>query len=116
VQKGSDVLYGGFTVGGSTRKRVLIRALGPSLKSAGIKKTLDNPSLELRGAAGAITSNDNWRDTNRDALAASKLAPTSDREAAIILTLEPGNYTAIVRGPKNATGTAVLEVYDLGLE
>jgi hypothetical protein len=116
VQDGDNALMAGFTIGGSTRKRVVIRALGPSLKDAGVKKPLADPTLELRGPSGSIISNDNWRDGDRDAMAATSLAPKSDREAAVIVSLEPGNYTAIVRSSKKkVTGTAVLEVYDAGV-
>jgi hypothetical protein len=116
VQDGDNAVMAGFTIGGSTRKRVVVRALGPSLKEAGIKKPLADPTLELRGPSGSIISNNNWRDGERDALAATNLAPKSDKDAAVIVSLEPGNYTAIVRSSKKkVTGIAVLEVYDAGV-
>jgi hypothetical protein len=116
VQDGDNAVMAGFTIGGSTRKRVIIRALGPSLKDAGVKKPLADPTLELRGPSGSLISNNNWRDGDRDALAATSLAPKSDKDAAVIVSLDPGNYTAIVRSSKKkVTGIAVLEVYDAGI-
>ena len=59
-------------------------------------------------------SNDNWKSDQRTAIAATGLAPTNDAESAILATTAPGNYTAILRGANNTTGTAVVEIYDLG--
>jgi hypothetical protein len=74
---------------------------------------LNDPTMELRDSSGALLiSNDNWRDApNSAAIQATLFAPTDDRESAILTTLAPGNYTALVRGAGNTTGTALLEVY-----
>jgi hypothetical protein len=87
-----------------------VRAIGPSLSIPG---KLTDPSLELRDANGAILeSNDDWiLSTNKQAIIDSGLAPTNDNESAIIRTLPPANYTAVVHGSGGTTGIAVVEVY-----
>lgn len=116
VGTGDDVLIGGFIVGGSAlaNNAVVVRALGPSLSSAGVGHTLQDPLLELHDASGMlIATNDNWQDTRKDRITASGLAPSDTRESAIFATLPAGNYTAIVRGAGDSTGVAVVEVYSV---
>jgi len=123
VQTGEHVMIGGFIVQGSGAKRVIIRAIGPELTQFGIGDALANPRLELHNRTGAlIGSNDNWQMTvlggiitsnQVSAIQNSGHAPTAGTESAIIANLQPGNYTAIVRGVGNATGVALVEVYDL---
>lgn len=110
VETGDDVLIGGFIVTGSAPKKVLIRAIGPSLPLA--DKLLDT-TLELHTSDGQVIFNDNWQDSQQTEIAATGVPPTSDLESAIIATLPPGGHTAIVRGSGNATGVALVEVYDL---
>lgn len=112
VQTGDKVMIGGFIVLGATSQKVIIRATGPSLPVAG---KLENPALELRDAnANLLDSNDNWIDSlNKQAIIDSTIPPANDRESAIVRTLIPGNYTAIVRGVNNTTGVALVEVYAL---
>ncbi|MDQ3120717.1 MAG: DUF1800 family protein [Verrucomicrobiota bacterium] len=111
VETGDNVLIGGFIVIGAGQKRVAVRALGPSLPVAG---ALNNPILELHDATGAIVaSNDNWRTSQQDGLIAAGMAPADDLDAALIATLNVGNYTAVVRGVSDAVGVALVEVYDL---
>ncbi len=86
-----------------------VRALGPSLPIAG---KLSDPTLDLRDGSGSIMQNDNWRSTQPDALIAAGLAPVDDRECAVIARLNPGSYTAIVRGVNNATGIGLVEIFD----
>ena len=115
-----NVLIGGFIIQGPNPKNVIIRAIGPSLPLTG---ALQNPFLELHDGAGAlIAANDNWRSTQLGGLLtsgqsidiqASGIAPPNDAESAIIATLSPGAYTAVVRGANNTTGIAVVEGYDL---
>ena len=125
VQTGDNVMIGGFIVQGTQLKRVIVRAIGPELGAPpfNIPDALTNPTLELHDETGAlIASNDNWLQTIiggiittnqvRD-IRNSGHAPTDPRESAIIATLPPGNYTAIVRGVNNTTGVALVEVYDL---
>ena len=113
-----DALIAGFIVTGTTDKQVLIRGLGPSLVSGGISAAtlLVDPTLELRDESGdLITANDNWMDSpDRLAIIASALAPGDDHEAAILATLAPGSYTAILRGAANGTGLGIVEAYNLG--
>ncbi len=113
VETGDNVLIGGFIVTGTQPKKVIVRAIGPSLPVPG---KLENPTLELYGPAGLITSNDNWQDApNRQEIIDSTVPPTNDLESAILTTL-PANstgYTAIVRGASGGTGVGLVEVYDL---
>jgi hypothetical protein len=111
---GDNVLIGGFVVSGTDSKKVLIRVLGPSLANAGVAGSLSDPIVELHNSTGAIiASNDNWKDTQQSQIAASGLAPSDDRESAIIISLAPGAYTAIAHGVSNTSGIVLLEIYDL---
>jgi uncharacterized protein (DUF1800 family) len=111
VETGDNVLIAGFIVYGTGKKTVAVRAIGPSLPVAG---KLSDPILELHDATGALVAmNDNWRTSQQDAIINAGLAPGSDLDSALIATLDTGNYTAIVRGANNATGVALVEVYDL---
>jgi hypothetical protein len=113
VGAGENVLIAGFIITGSGSKNVVLRAIGPSLTSSGISDGLPDPVLELRAADGSlITSNDDWK-TNQTQVQATGLAPTDDRESAIVASLSPGAYTAIVMGKGTATGVALAEVYDI---
>jgi hypothetical protein len=123
VQTGDNVVIGGFIVQGSETKRVIIRALGPSLTPYGVPNPLSNPTLQLHDGTGTlIASNDNWMHTiiggiimsnQVGDIMSSGYAPGDGRESAIIADLQPGNYTAIVAGVNNMTGVALVEVYDL---
>jgi hypothetical protein len=125
VQTGNSVMIGGFIVQGTGPKRVIMRAIGPELSAPpfNIPNALANPRLELHDGSGAlIARNDNWQTTmiggiitgsQVSAIQNSGHAPTQPSESAIIATLSPGNYTAVVRGVNNTTGVALVEVYDL---
>jgi hypothetical protein len=114
VGAGDNVAVAGFIVTGGEAKRVIIRAIGPSLRGAGISNALQDPTLELHGSSGSlIAGNDNWKDTQQAEIQASGLAPADDRESAIVRTLSPGAYTAIVRGKNGTGGIALIEGYDL---
>jgi hypothetical protein len=114
VGAGEKRAIGGFIVTGKTAKRVIIRAIGPSVEQAGISGVLADPVLELHRSDGTVMArNDNWRETQEVAIKATGVAPTSDAEAALIATLEPGSYTAVVGGNAGATGVGLVEVYDL---
>ena len=107
---------GGFIITGSGPKHVLLRGIGPSLTQAGVPNALADPTLELHGPAGFVTVfNDNWRDdpVQEAAILATGLAPTNNLESAIDATLNPGAYTAVIRGRNNSTGVALVEVYDV---
>ena len=114
VQTGDNVGIGGFIITGSTPKYVIIRAIGPTLARYNIADVLADPVLELHGPGTFATiTNDNWRDTQEDEIQATGIPPTSDFESAIVATLVPGAYTAIVRGNGSTSGIALVEVYDL---
>ncbi len=114
VQTDDDVLIAGFIIGNGGSDTVLVRAIGPSLAAAGVTTPLADPTLDLFDANGAvIRSNDDWRDTQESLIRSTGLAPTDDAEAAVIRSLEPGNYTAVVRGKDGSTGVALVEVYNL---
>lgn len=116
AQTGDKIGIGGFIISGNDLKRVIVRALGPSMNVNGqpVAGRLADPVLELHNGDGTtIRSNDNWRDTQEQAIQDSGLAPTDDREAAIIATLPPGNYTAQIAGANNTTGVGLIEVFDL---
>jgi CSLREA domain-containing protein len=114
VQTGDNVMIGGFIVTGTGAKKVIIRAIGPSLSNFGITNPLQNPTLELHDGSGVIATNDNWGDaTNHQDISNSGLAPSNILESAILTTLNPGAYTAIVRDVSNGTGIALVECYDL---
>ena len=104
-------MIGGLIIAGSAPQKVLVRALGPSLPVDG---NLQDPTLELYNSQGdPIGSNDNWRTNQEAEILASTIPPSDDREAAIVRTLAPAPYTAIVRGVNNTTGVALVEVYAL---
>jgi hypothetical protein len=112
VQTDDNVLIAGTIVLGQTAQKVLVRAIGPSLTVPG---KLADPTLELRdGNGGLIRSNDNWRTGGQEAeIVATTIPPSDDLESALVQTLTPGNYTAIVRGVNDTTGVALVEVYAL---
>ena len=117
VQTGDNVGIGGFIITGSTPKHVLIRGIGPSLLAFGITDALADPTLDLRAADGSdIQANDNWRDTQETEIEATGIPPQNDLEAAIVATLSPGSYTAILRGKDQGTGVGLVEIYDLNQE
>ena len=114
VQTGDNAGIGGFIVAGTAPKHVLIRAIGPSI--TGVPGVLADPVLELHRPGGLATiSNDNWRDdpAQEAAIIATGIAPANNLEPAIDVTLNPGAYTAVVRGKNNTSGIALIEVYDL---
>ena len=85
VGTGNNVLIGGFIVAGTGAKRVIIRALGPSLTPKGVSNALNDPILELHNSRGnLIFSNDNWKDTQEQWIRDSLIPPTNDRESAIV--------------------------------
>ena len=115
VGTGDSVGIGGFIITGVAPKKVILRAIGPSLHASGLNDVLADPILELHGADGDLmTANDNWKDDEATAseLATIGLTPADDAESALVITLLPGRYTAIVRGNDEASGTALVEVYD----
>jgi hypothetical protein len=114
VGTGDNVVIGGFIITGNAPRKVIIRALGPSLVALGIIDALADPTIDLRASDGSrIQANDNWRDTQQAEIEATGIPPQNDLESAIVATLPPGSYTAIVRGKNQGSGVALLEIYDL---
>ena len=104
---------GGFIITGTDSKRVIIRGIGPSLQSFGLQGLLADPVLELHKPDASIVTNDNWRDNQPDEILGTGIAPPKDAEAAIVATLPPGTYTAVLTGKNGGTGIGLVEVYDL---
>jgi uncharacterized repeat protein (TIGR03803 family) len=113
VNTGDNVMIGGFIIGGSEPAKILVRAIGPSLTAFGVQGALPATTLELHDANGAVISNDGWRSTQEAEIIATTIPPSNDNEAAILATLVPGNYTAVVRGKDNTTGIGLVEAYNL---
>jgi mono/diheme cytochrome c family protein len=119
VGVGDDALIAGFIVRGSPGKRIMIRAIGPSLSSSGIPNALADPILELHDQTGAvIATDDNWGDNaNQQEIIDTGIAPTSANESVILMRLPSDDngvsYTAVLRGAGDTTGVGLLEVYDL---
>jgi hypothetical protein len=114
VLTADNVLIGGFIIGGSAPKTVVVRARGPSLIPFGVPNALANPTLSLYSGQTVIASNDNFATaSNLAALNASGFAPSSALESAILTTLNPGAYTAIVSGVGGGTGVGIVEVFEV---
>jgi len=114
VGTGGHVLIGGFVIGGSGGKQVVLRALGPTLAQFGVSNVVQNPTLELRNSSGTLLAyNDDWQQASNAQSIPANLRPPNTLESAILTTLNPGAYTAILRGFNNGTGNALVEVYDI---
>lgn len=110
-----NALIGGFYLGGTESKRVLVRAIGPSLANANVPNPLADPILEVRNEQGTLLEqNDDWGSSLEQAeIQSSGVAPTNPKESAVLQTLSAGPYTAIVRGVNGTTGVGSVEVYQL---
>jgi hypothetical protein len=114
VGVGENALIGGFIITGSAAKKVIIRAIGPSLAGQDVTGVLMDPTLRLFDGAGEpIGFNDDWKDDQQGEIEASTIPPSHELESAIVRTLPPGNYTASVRGQDQSTGVGLVEVYNL---
>ena len=114
VGVGNEVLIGGFIVGGHTTKRIVVRAIGPSLGGSGLS-VLADPIVELHGSDGQLIAlNDDWANgSEQGEITATGLQPANARESALIATIPSGNYTAIVQGVNGGAGIGLVEIYDL---
>jgi hypothetical protein len=112
VQTGENVMIGGFIIEGNAPRTVLITARGPSLAPFGIVNALPNPKLEIFSGQVKILENDDWEsNANKADIIATGVAPTDPRESALLVTLNPGAYTAIVSGVGGVTGVGIVEVF-----
>jgi hypothetical protein len=111
---GTNVLIGGIVAGGTGpgNADVAVRALGRDLDHFGVSNYLADPTLEVRDHNGALVAETDGV-TNSDQLNRVGLAPADLRDAALIVSLPPGAYTAIVRAKGNSAGVATVEFYDL---
>lgn len=114
VEAGDNILIGGFIITGAEPKKIIIRGIGPSLANFGLSGVLADPMLELHNSSQVIGTNDDWQtNANKQEIIDRNVAPSNSKEAAILTTLNPGTYTAILRGANNGTGIGTVEVYDL---
>jgi hypothetical protein len=114
VQTGDNVLIGGFILTAVGDTNVLVRAVGPSLANSAVTGALSDTTLELFDGNGSlIAANDDWKSEQEQAIRDTTIPPSDDREAAILRSLSPGRYTAVVRGKENASGVALVEIYSL---
>lgn len=116
VGSGDDVLIGGFVIRGPAPVQVVVRGVGPGIPAelVAIRDQLADPLLELYSSAGEIIShNDNWQDLPTSAQIPLHLRPVHPAEAAVIVTLPPGAYTAIVSGAGGTTGVGLVEVFEV---
>ncbi|PYK80833.1 MAG: hypothetical protein DME37_06550 [Verrucomicrobia bacterium] len=114
VGTGQNVLIAGFIISGNQPKKVIVRALGPTLSTLGVSGALADPTITIVNSSNVVVaSNDNWRNTQETEIAASGFAPPNDLESAIIATLAPGSYTAVVSGKNSGTGVALVDLYQL---
>ncbi|MFN2476967.1 MAG: NF038122 family metalloprotease [Chthoniobacterales bacterium] len=119
VLGGDNVSIAGLIVTGTAPKRVLLRGIGPSLANAGVNGVLANPTLDLFQGSTLLASNDNWKINSQTGLSqeadirATTIPPPNDLEAAVVQTLQPGAYTAVLRGKDGGTGIGLVEAYAL---
>jgi hypothetical protein len=122
---GDDVTIGGFVVSGAEKKRVLIRAVGPTLTSQGLSasEVLKDPTMSVYKGQTVIATNDNWTDNANSAdittvtaqVGATPLSTSDTATSALLIDLDPGAYTFVVNGKNNTSGIVLLEVYDVTL-
>jgi subtilase family serine protease len=115
VLTGADVMIAGFTIVGGDPMTVVIRGIGPSLAAYGVPGALANPMLQVYSGSTVIATNDNWGtlgSSDKAVLTMEGLTPTHSLEAAVVLTLAPGPYTAVLSGVNKGTGVGLVEVYD----
>ena len=115
VQTGNGVMIGGFIVGGNRSRTFVTRAMGPSLAGPDVSSPLANPMLKLHNSSGTVVaSNDDWKSSGQaQQIRQTGLAPQSEKESAVLTTLAPGDYTAVVSGAGNSSGVALVEVYQI---
>jgi hypothetical protein len=127
IENGDNVLIGGFVISGSSVKTVGVRARGPSLAGAPffVPDSLANPFLQIFSGSTVIAANDNWQDLQPAEITAAGLNPCEPnpgqatppdncaQESALVMSLPPGAYTAIVTGVADGTGVGLVEVFEI---
>ena len=125
VGTGEEVLIGGFVVQGATPKQMLIRGAGPALRSFGVTSPLGDPRLRIYTGGTLVAENENWtvpvgpNAASAGAIEAAAVRasafgfPAGSADAAVLVTLPPGAYTAIVEGERGATGSGLVEAYEV---
>jgi phospholipase/lecithinase/hemolysin len=114
VGTGQNVLIAGFIISGNQPKKVIMRALGPTMSGLGVSGAVADPTIAIVNSSNVVVaSNDNWRNMQETEIAASGFAPPNDLESAIIATLAPGSYTAVVSGKNGGTGVGLVDLYQL---
>ncbi len=106
-------MIGGLVISGEQPKTVLVRAKGPSLADFGVPGVLNDPLLQLFSGQNLLDSNDSWQAHSNSGQIPTNLRLTNDNEAAILVTLNPGAYTAIVSGAGGTTGIGLVEVFEV---
>lgn len=115
VGVGADILIAGFAIGGATSKTLLIRAVGSSLRYFGVTNTIADPQLRIFSGPRLIASNDNW-ETGTGVYRAREVVgafPLNSSDAALLVSLAPGTYSAQVSGTKGEVGIGLIEIYEL---
>ena len=118
VTPDDGVLIGGFVVTGNSPKTLLVRGIGPALTSFGIAGALADPALTIYQDGKAIATNEGWANSAAITTAAIQTGaftlPSGSKDAAVLITLNPGAYTAQIKSAKNASsGVALIEIYEV---
>jgi len=115
VGRGDNVTIAGFIINGATTRRLLIRAIGPSLADRGVADSIADPVLELHDNSGnLIATNDNWKDSQQAEIEATGIPPGNDAESALVWDFPAGAYSAVMSGKSGSTGVGLVEVFELG--
>ncbi len=118
VGTGGNLLIAGFALSGNVPRQILVRGIGPALSGFGLTGVLANPRLELYRGTTLAHANDDWGGASALAnvfsqVGAFALGSPNSRDAALLVTLAPGTYTAQISGANNSTGVALVEVYEV---
>jgi hypothetical protein len=111
ITAGDGALISGFVIRGTQAVQVLVRGIGPSLASFGLSNAVSDTTVDVYAGSTIVATNDDWKSTQQAAITATGLAPLNDREAAVLVTLQPGVYTMVVRGKAGATGIGLVEAF-----
>ena len=106
-------MIGGLIVTGDDPSQLVLRGIGPSLGDFGVPDVLTDPLLELHNADGALLQANNDWDVEDVALQETGLAPTNNLESAILVSVPPGSYTAILKGADGGIGNGLVEIYKI---